>query len=155
LDVINNRLASYNISIHSSIAMAPIKVSRSNIYSLWRKVNSLQAKIPHGRVKFKVGDLVRITKQKVAFAEDYEQTFSTEIFKVVKVITRVPQPVYELSDLQNRGIEGQLYSYELVKVTVSPETEFQIDKIVRTRNKTVLNNILSSGKVTTRPSTVG
>jgi hypothetical protein len=98
-----------------------------------------------------VGDLVRIKKQKVAFAEDYEQTFSTEIFKVVKVITRVPQPVYELSDLQNRGIEGQLYSYELVKVTVSPETEFQINKIVRTRNKTVLNNILS----TTRPSTVG
>jgi hypothetical protein len=80
-----------------------------------------------------VGDLVGITKQKVAFAKGYEQTFSTEIFKVVKVITRVPQPVYELSDLQDRHIEGQFYNYELGKVTVSPETEFQID--VRTRNK--------------------
>jgi len=47
----------------------------------------------------------------------------------------VPQPVYELSDLQDRSIEGQFYSYELCKVTVSPETAFQIDKIVRTRNK--------------------
>jgi len=47
----------------------------------------------------------------------------------------VPQPVYELSDLEDRGIEGKFYNYELVKVTVSPETEFQIDKIVRTRNK--------------------
>jgi hypothetical protein len=82
-----------------------------------------------------VGDLVRITKQKVAFAKGYEQTFSPEIFKVVKVITRVPQPVYELSDLQDRHIESQFYNYDLGKVTVSPETEFQIDKIVRTCNK--------------------
>jgi len=58
-----------------------------------------------------------------------------QIFKVVKVITGVPQPVYELSDLQDRSIEGQFYSFELGKVIVSPETAFQIDKIVRTRNK--------------------
>jgi len=82
-----------------------------------------------------VGDLVRITKQKVASAKSYEQTFSTEIFVVVKFILRVPQPVYELSDLKDRGIEGQFYNYELVNVTVSPEIEFQIAKIVRTRNK--------------------
>jgi hypothetical protein len=68
-------------------------------------------------------DLVRITKQKVAFAKGYEQSFSTEIFRVVNVISRMPQPVYELSDLQDRGIEGQFYNYELVKVTVLPETE--------------------------------
>jgi len=70
----------------------------------------LRVRISHGRVKFKVDDLVRITKQKVAFAKGYKQTFSTEIFRVVKVITRVPQPAYELSDLQDRGIEGQFYS---------------------------------------------
>jgi len=107
LDVINNLLTSNNNSIPSTIAMPPSKLSPSNIYSVWQKVNSLRAKIPHGRVKFKVDSLVRITKQKVAFAKGYEQTFSTVIFRVVKVITRVPQPVYELSDLQDRGIEGQ------------------------------------------------
>ena len=46
----------------------------------------------------------------------------------------MPQPAYELSDLQDRHVEVQFYNYELVKVTVSPETEFQIDKIVGTRN---------------------
>jgi len=65
LNVINNLLASYN-SVLSTIAVHPSKVSPSNIYSVWRTVNSLRAKIPHGRVKFKVDDLVRITKQKVA-----------------------------------------------------------------------------------------
>ena len=104
MDLIHNFLASYNNSVHSTIAMAPSKVSPSNIYSVWHNVNSQRGKIPHGRVKFKVRDLVRITKQKVAFAKGYEQTFLTEIFKVVKVMTRVPQPVYELSDLQDRRI---------------------------------------------------
>ena len=98
-------------------------------------MNSLWAKIPKGSVKYKVGDLVRITQEKVKFAKGYEQNFSTQIFQVVKVIRRVPQPVYELSDLQSRPIEGRFYNYELVKVVVSPDTEFQIDKIVRTRKK--------------------
>ena len=65
----------------------------------------------------------------------YEQTFSTEIFRFIKVIHRVPQPVYEVSDLQARPIEGQFYNSQLLKITVSPQTEFQIDKIVCNRNK--------------------
>jgi len=69
-----------------------------------------------------------------SFVKGYEQTFSTEIFSFVKVIHRITQLVYERLDLQNRPIEELFYNYELVKVTVSPQTEFQIDKIVRTRN---------------------
>ena len=112
--------------------MSPTKVNPTNIYSVRLKMNSLRAKIPQVRVKFKEGDLVRKTKGKVKFAKGYEQNFSTEIFRVVKVIQRLPQPVYEVSDLQARHIEGQFYNYELVKVTVSPQTELQIDKILHT-----------------------
>ena len=64
----------------------------------------------------------------------YEQTYSTKIFRIFKVNHRVPQPVYDLSGLQNRPIEYQFYNYELVKVTLSPQTEFHIDKIVHTRS---------------------
>jgi len=39
----------------------------------------------------------------------------------MKVIQRMPQPVYELLDLQTRPIECQFYNYELVKVVVSPK----------------------------------
>ena len=48
---------------------------------------------------------MRITKEKVKFAKGYEQTFPTEIFRFFMFIQRVPQPVYELSDLQDRPIE--------------------------------------------------
>jgi len=74
-----------------------------------------------------------ITKEKVTFTKGYEKTFSADIFRVVKVIQRVPQPVYELSDLPDRPIEGQFYNYELVKVTVSRRTEFQIHKVTVSR----------------------
>ena len=53
----------------------------------------------------------------------------------MKVIQRVPQPLYEFSDLHDRPIECVVYNYELVRVTISPETQFQIDKLGRTRNK--------------------
>jgi hypothetical protein len=131
--------------------MPTSKVNPSNITTLWQKVNSLKDNIPQGRVKFKVRD----NERKREVCQGYEQTFSTEIFRVFKVSHRLPQPVYVLSELQDPLIESQFYNYELVKVTVSPQTEFQIDKIVRHGTRTALNNILSSGEDTTRPSTVG
>jgi len=71
LDVIDKLLTGYNNSVHSTIGMPPSKVNLSNIYSVWQRMNSLWAKIPQGRVKFKVGDLVRITKEKVKFLQRY------------------------------------------------------------------------------------
>ena len=134
LEVINKLLESYNNTVHSTIGVAPSQVNATNIYAVWQRINSLKAKIPHGNVKFKINDHVRITKEKVKFAKGYHQNFSTEIFRVVKIINRTPQPVYELADLNNRPIEGQFYNYELVKVIVSPETEYHIDKILGSRN---------------------
>jgi len=63
LDIINKLLTVYNISVHSTIGMPPSKVNSSNIHSLWKRINSLWVKIPRGRVKFKVGHLVRIKKK--------------------------------------------------------------------------------------------
>ena len=75
-----------------------------------------------------MGCFERITKEKVMFAKGYEQNFAKEIFPIFNLIQRVPQPVYEISDLQARPIEGKFYNYEFVKVTVSYQAEFQIHK---------------------------
>jgi ribosomal 30S subunit maturation factor RimM len=56
--------------------------------------------------------------------------------------------------MQAEPIEGQFYSYELVKVTVSLETDFRLGKIVRTRIKGGIK-IISSEEDTTRFSTLG
>jgi len=64
LDVINKVLTGYNKSMHSTIGMLPSKIIPSYIYTVWRRLNTLRAKIPQGRVKFKVGDIARKIKEK-------------------------------------------------------------------------------------------
>jgi len=62
LEVIFKLLTGYDNSVHSTISMPQSKVNPSNIYSVWKRMNSLWAKIPQAHAKFKVGGLVRIRK---------------------------------------------------------------------------------------------
>jgi len=64
------------------------------------------------------------------FAMGGEQTFSTEIFRITKVIERRPRPVYEFEDLNKTAIEGQFYAEELTPVRITEETAYKIDKIL-------------------------
>jgi len=51
----------------------------------------------------RVGQHVRISKEKAKFAKSAEQKFSTEIFRIIKVIRRTVRPVYELEDLNKKN----------------------------------------------------
>ena len=62
---------------------------------------------------------MRISKEKMKFAKGGEQNYTTEIFKVSKVVHRTPRPVFELEDLRGQEIEGQFYSEELVPVRIT------------------------------------
>ena len=62
-----------------------------------------------GKVGFRVGQHVRISKGKMKFATCLEKNYTDEIIKTVKVIKRTPRPVYELEDLNGTAIEGQFY----------------------------------------------
>ena len=65
--------------------------------------------------KFKVGDMVRISKYKSAFTKGYEANFTEELFKVIKVICGYPN-VYEIEDLEGELIIGKFYEEELSDV---------------------------------------
>ena len=65
------------------------------------------------RVKFNVGQHVRISKEKIKFAKGLEQNYIDEIFRIVEVIRRTPRPVYELEDQNGALIEGQFYGRSL------------------------------------------
>ena len=67
------------------------------------------------------------------FAKGYEQIFSKEIFRIAKVIERVPRPIYELEDLNKTPIDGQFYQEELTLFRVSRRTVYKIDKILDKR----------------------
>jgi len=75
-----------------------------------------------GKLKFRVGQHLRISKEKMEFAKSGEQNYTTKIFKVRKVVHRTPRPVFELEDLRGQEIEGQFYSEELVPVRIPKRT---------------------------------
>jgi transposase InsO family protein len=135
IDILQDLVLGYNNSVHSTIGMSPSQVTPADVNTIWRRMQKKKEKIKKGKVKFHVGDSVRITKDKGVFGRGYEETFTHEIFTVAKVIERLPQPVYELIDDKNEPIIGQFYNYELVRVQRSPDKEYKIDKILHTRNK--------------------
>jgi hypothetical protein len=90
-------------------------------------------KIPIAKPKLRVGQHVRISKEKMKFAKGGEQNYTTEVFRIIKVICRTPRPVYELEDLNLKVIDGQFYNEELTPVRIMKHTTFKIDKILSTR----------------------
>jgi len=133
IDVLQDFVAGYNAAVHSSTGMAPASVTDSDILAIWKRMQQKQGKVRIKKAKYSVGQHVRISKEKMRFAKSAEQNFSTEIFRIIKVIRRTPRPVYELEDLNKQLIHGQFYEEELTPVRITKQTQFQIDKIVRTR----------------------
>jgi len=62
-----------------------------------RRVSTISA-------KFKVGQHVRVSKDKSKFTKGSEQNFGREIIRISKVIKRIPRPIYELEDLNKTPI---------------------------------------------------
>jgi len=91
------------------------------------------------KTEFSVGQHVRISKEKMKFAKSAEQNFSTEIFRIAKVIERRPRSLYEFEHLNGTPIEGQFYQEGLTRVRVTRRTIYKIDKIL---NKRVRRGIL-------------
>ena len=67
------------------------------------------------------------------FAKGGERNYTTEIFKVRKVVHRTPRSVFEVEDLRGHEIEGQFYSEELVPVRITKQTTYKRDKILDKR----------------------
>ena len=65
--------------------------------------------------RFKVGDHVRISKDKNIFAEGYAPNWSEEVFVVSKIKNTVPW-TYVINDLNGEEITGSFYEKELQKL---------------------------------------
>jgi hypothetical protein len=96
-------------------------------------MNKRYRKIPIAKPKLGVGQHVRISKEKMKFAKGGEQNYTTNVFRIIKVICRTPRPVYELEDLNRKVIDGQFYNEELTPLRITKRTTIKINKILSTR----------------------
>jgi len=85
------------------------------------------------RAKFRVGQHVRISKEKLKFKKVSKQNFGQEMFRINKFIKRTPRPVYELEALNKPPIEGQFYQEELTPIPITKQTTYKIDKLLDKR----------------------
>jgi Integrase core domain len=108
VDVLPHLLTSYNNSVHSAINMAPNAVTKQNQLDVYDYLYSGRGRYKHVKKDsptVKVGDKVRITREKYVFEKGYEANWSTELFVVTKVLDTVPKR-YKIKDLQGEEITG-------------------------------------------------
>ena len=102
----------YDNIYHRSIKMKPVDVNDKD-------------------PKFKVEDLVRISKYKIIFAKEYTPSWSEEIFVFSKIKNAVPW-AYVINDLNGEEIIGTFYEKELQKTN---QKEFWIEKVIRRKGE--------------------
>ena len=87
VDRLDKLLRKYNNRVHSSIHMTPKKASDpSNAAYLLDLQDKKVDKIKTTKPKFKVNDIVRISKQKGTFDKGYTANWSFDLFKIVEVL---------------------------------------------------------------------
>ena len=74
--------------------------------------------------KFKIGNIVRISKYKNIFAKGYVPNWSEEVFVIKKVKNTVPW-TYAISDLKREEIVGTFFKKELQKTN---QKDFRVYK---------------------------
>lgn len=126
IDILPNIIKLYNNKVHRTTGMRPVDVKYSTKLRVYNHPKiALKA-------KFRVGDVVRISKYKSVFEKGYTANYSTELFKVTKV--NITNPItYKIRDVFNRRIKGCFYEYELQK-TKYPDV-YLVEKILKKKNK--------------------
>lgn len=122
IDKLSEITSKYNNKVHRTTKMKPVDVTPETQLTVYN-----HSKIAL-KAKYKVNDIVRISKYKHLFAKGYTPNFTTELFKIVKV--NITNPVtYMLEDMTGKPIRGCFYEMELQK-TKHPDV-YLVEKVIK------------------------
>lgn len=108
IDILDGIIEKYNRRLHRTTGMKPIDIHRNTQLSVYNNPKVVLKR------KFRIGEIVRISKHKAIFDKGYTPNYSTELFKITKV--NVTNPVtYLLEDMDGLPIKGCFYEMELQK----------------------------------------
>ena len=120
IDKLNDIVNKYNNTYHRTITMNPVDVKSTTCIDSSKEINDEDS-------KFKIGDIVRISKYKKIFPKCYVPNCSEEAFVIKKDKNTVPW-TYVISDLKGREIVGTFHKKELQK---SNRKEFRVEKVMK------------------------
>ena len=130
VDILQKLIDKYNNTKHRSIGCTPSVAREPASYKqvfdkLYKNKFEERLKAP----RFRVGDLVRISKKKKTFEKGFTPNWTEEVFTINKVKTTKP-PTYTIQDMKGDPIEGSFYGAELQKST---QDIYRIEKIIKKR----------------------
>ena len=105
----------YNNSYHRTIKMKPNDVTPQHEFELRMIYKKNADSKKRGKIKFKIGDIVRISKYKETFTKGYEMNWSLEVYDVVKVCDTKPVTYKLKCRGENEVEDGCFYSEQLLK----------------------------------------
>ena len=126
-------LKTYNNRRHRMIGVTPYQAeTQPELHmDIQKRLNKYHSTIKQQKPRFQIGDSVRIAKMPGKFNRGYEQQASLEIFKIHSIKTKLPIPLYILSNYRGDEIlKGGFYGFELVKVSGDV---FRVEKVLRRR----------------------
>ena len=120
IDKLDDIVKEYNNTYHTSIKLKPVDFKDNTYVDFKEEINN---KDP----KFKVGDHLRLSKDKNIFAKGYIPNWSEEIFTIKKIRNTVLWR-YVINDLNGEEIIGTFYENELQG---TKQIEFRIEKVIK------------------------
>ena len=119
---------SYNNTFHRTISMTPNEASKTKNENvvLERLLKGCKSSKP----KFKINDIVRVSRYRGTFDKGYLPTWSEEYYRITKIENTAP-PVYVISDMQHEPLQGTFYENELQKILIDPNMTYRIEKVLK------------------------
>ena len=120
IDKLDDIVNKYKNTYYSTIKINPVDVKSSIYISSSKEINE---KYP----KFKIGDIVRISKFKSIFGKVYTPNWSEDVF-VIKKVKKILYRGHVINDINGEEIVGTSYEKELQKAN---QKEFRIEKVIK------------------------
>jgi hypothetical protein len=133
--VLPKLVETYNRRKHRMTGVTPFEAENNpQVHlSMRLKMSKYYESVKRKPVKFKIGDQVRIARQKGKFSRGYNETSSAEIFKIYQIKKMDRIPMYVISNFRgDEIIKGAFYSFELTKVGGDV---YRVEKVIKTRKR--------------------
>jgi Integrase core domain len=101
-------VSTFNSSVNRTTGFAPNDINAETEADAWNNIYSKYVGQIPKKSKFKVGDTIRISRSKLTFDKSSVQSYTSEIFKIKKVVLSVPTNYYYLEDMSGEEIIGEL-----------------------------------------------
>ena len=130
-DKLDDIVKTYNNRKHRITKLTPNQgEEKKNHLHIQKMQEDYRRKIkPTRKIKFKVGDLVRIAIAKGKFGRGYNQKSQEEIYKIVEVIMRLPRVFYKITSLNGGDVIGNFYQEQLTKVL--NQDEYLVEEVLQ------------------------